>query len=168
MNNNQTGPRTPAGKSISAQNATRHGCCSTATLILPNEKLEDYKALEATWFRSYEPTDKAEEHLIHQLVTADWFLTRAIATYAEVEARIFAQNPDPLAWDHSHHQTLARFLRYKTTHTNNVVKHRRAIEEYRRNRTSETHKAGTPDHRQDPSQHLSAKEQARTNLAGIH
>lgn len=140
MNQLSTGPVTIAGKQTSSRNATKHGCCSTNTLILAHEKIEDFEALEATWFQSYAPKDDAESYLVHQLVTAEWLLQRATRTVADVEARISTAVPDPLAWDESHHRTLARFLRYQAAHANTVRKHRQAIEDYRKNRISENHK----------------------------
>ncbi len=137
---NTPGPNTEAGKEISSRNATKHGCCSIETLILPNENKADFEALESTWFRAYKPTDTAEVHLVHQLAEADWFLQRAIRTLAEVEARIYTAAPNPLEWVEDQHRAITRFQRYRTTHTNNVIKRQKAIEDYRKNRTSETHK----------------------------
>ena len=45
--------------------------------------------------------------------------------------------PDILAWTEDQHKSLGRFLRYRTTHTNTVAKHRKAIEDYRKNRAAE-------------------------------
>ena len=39
-----------------------------------------------------------------------------------------------------HHRTLARFLRYQTARTNQLAKHRKELEDYRKNRTAEVHK----------------------------
>ncbi len=138
-----TGPITDAGKAVSSRNATKHGCCSTDTLILATESEEEFKSLESAWFRSYEPKDPAEVHLVHQLVHADWFLQRAIRTVARVEARYFDEFPDPTHWGEHHHTTLGRFLRYQTTHTNNVAKRQKAVEDYRRNRAAEAARAQT-------------------------
>lgn len=52
-----SGGHTEAGKQISSRNAVKHGCCAIGTLILKNENIEDYKALEATWFKAYSPKD---------------------------------------------------------------------------------------------------------------
>ena len=81
------GPKTIEGKQISSRNALRHGCCAD-TLILKNENIEDYKALEATWFKAYSPKDDAEKHLVQELANSDWFLQRATRNYAEAEEGI--------------------------------------------------------------------------------
>ena len=130
------GPTTQAGKAISSRNAMKHGCCAE-TLILKNENIEDYKALEATWFKAYSPKDEAEKHLVQELANSDWFLQRATRNYAEAEARIMETTPDILAWTEDQHKSLVRFLRYRTTHTNTVAKHRKAIEDYRKKRAAE-------------------------------
>jgi hypothetical protein len=89
------------------------------------------------WFRTYEPKDEMETHLVHQAATADWFLQRATRHLAEVESRIVSATPNPLDWTEEHHKTIARFQRYRTAHLNAVNKHRKAIEDHRKNRTSE-------------------------------
>jgi hypothetical protein len=135
---NNGGPRTEAGKEISSRNATRHGCCSTnAKLILPSENIEDFKALEAARFRSYEPKDATETDLIHQLVTAEWLLQRSVRTLVDIEAQIFAATPNPLQWDDQQHKTITRFQRYRTSNQNAVAKCRKAVEDYRKNRVAE-------------------------------
>ncbi len=128
------------GKDISSRNAIKHGCCSLATLILPAENLADFQSLEAAWLTSYAPLDGAETHLVHQLVIADWLRQRATRTLAEIEAQIFAAQPNPLEWTDAHHLALTRFQRYQTTNTNNVAKNRKALDDYRRHRTTESHR----------------------------
>jgi len=51
-------PFTPpalTGRDASSRNATKHGCCSTETLILATESLEEYKSLKSAWFQTYQP-----------------------------------------------------------------------------------------------------------------
>ena len=62
---------------------------------------------------------------------------------------IFAAQPNVLLWDEQHHRTLARFLRYRTTHANTVAKHRKALEDYRKNRSLEAAKAQTMQHKDE-------------------
>jgi hypothetical protein len=135
------GPRSEIGKQTSSRNAMRHGCCSTETLILKTENLEDYKALEATWFKAYSPKDDAEKHLVQELVNADWFLQRSSRNVARVEAQISEAVEIPLFWADDHHRALTRFMRYQTARANTVAKCRKAIEDYRKNRTAEAVRA---------------------------
>ena len=134
------GPVSEAGKQISSGNATKHGCCSNETLILPHESQEEFNSLEHSWFRAYEPKGEAETHLLRQMIHADWFLQRSIRTTADAEAKIYAAVTDVLEWTEDHHRTLARFLRYQTARTNQLAKHSKALEDYRKNRVAEVHK----------------------------
>jgi hypothetical protein len=131
------GPRTPEGKASSSRNATRHGCCSEETLILKHEHIEDYKALEAAWFQAYRPKEEAECRLVQQLVNADWFLERANRVLAQVEAEIFNSGYLPINWTDSQHLKLNRFTRYQTARANAVLKCRKALEDFRKNRVNE-------------------------------
>jgi hypothetical protein len=121
----------------SSKNAMKHGCCAVDTLLMPHENMEDFKALEYTWCRAYEPSTEPERHLVAELVQADWFLQRATKAYADVEAALYAANPNPIDWTEAQERKLGRFLRYKTAHTNNVHKCRKAIEDYRKAKLSE-------------------------------
>ena len=142
MENLQTGPRTSAGKQTSWQNSTRHGCTSTATLILPTESVADFRALESTWLSRFAPKDGIELELLHQVITADWLLRRSTRTLTDIEAQIFAAEPNPLLWTPEHHAALARFQRYRTANQNAFTKHGRALEDYRRQRNSEVQQEG--------------------------
>ena len=124
------GPRTEAGKQTSSRKAIKHGCCSNETLILPNENIEDFKALEATWFESYSPADDFEAHLLNQAIQADWFLQRATRTLANIETRIFTESPDPITWSDSQHQAIQRFTRYQTTRRNEFNKAKKVLDDH--------------------------------------
>ncbi len=132
------GPRTETGKATSSRNATKHGCCSDEVLVMANESLADYQALEATWFNAYKPKDDAEKRLVQQLINADWFLERANRTLAQVESQLYSEPED---WTDHQHQKLARFTRYQTSRANSVIKARKAVEDYRKNRAAEVMKA---------------------------
>jgi hypothetical protein len=131
-------PRSEEGKQISSRNAIRHGCCSD-TLILPAENMRDFEALEAAWYRAYcvDPNsvkDETEAGLISKLIVADWLAQRATRHYVQVEAKILAAQPDPTEWNEEQHKTLTRFQRYRTANNNAFEKHRRAVEDHRKNR----------------------------------
>ncbi len=120
-----------------SRNAMKHGCCADSTLIMPDENIEDYKALDQIWCRAYNPQSEPERHLIVELVQADWFLQRATRAYNDVEKSLYASNPNPADWTEAQDRKLGRFLRYKTAHTNNVIKCRKAIEDYRKAKLTE-------------------------------
>ncbi len=131
------GPTSDTGKSISSRNSMKHGCCAVDTLLLPNESAEDLKALETSWLKAYNPNSEAERHLVAELVQADWMLQRTTRTYLDLEAKLYAESPNPLDWTEPQQRTLGRFLRYKTAHANTVHKCRKAIEDYRKARIFE-------------------------------
>jgi hypothetical protein len=128
------------GKEISAHNATRHGCCALDVLILPSENIADFKAIEANWFKTLSPQDETETGLIDQLVSADWLFRRSARTLAEIEAQIFAAEPNPLKWDDAQHKAITRFERYRTANQNAFGRCRKAIEDHRKNRAAEQRK----------------------------
>ncbi len=118
-------------------NALKHGCCAVDTLLLPTERIEDLQALEAIWQKSYNPTTEAERHLVQELAHADWFLQRATRAYANVEAGLYKANPNPAEWTEQQDRKLGRYLRYKTAHTNNVIRCQKRVEDYRKARAAE-------------------------------
>ena len=130
------GPRTTEGKANSAQNSTKHGLCSNTVRLLNSENIEDFQALQLTWFNTYQPSDDAETRLVLQLIDADFLLERANKAVAHVEAQLF-ESADPLHWTEDQHLKLTRMNRYQTARANAVIKCRKAIEDYRRNRQRE-------------------------------
>jgi hypothetical protein len=124
----------------SAQNATKHGCCSESILIMKSENAADFKALETTWFKAYNPKDAAETDMVHSLVAAKWYEKRCTRKLAEVETELM-ESGSPLTWTEEQQKTLARFQRYVTARTNAVIKATKALEDYRKNRTNEVVKS---------------------------
>jgi len=118
-------------------NALKHGCCAVDTLLLPTERIEDYKALETIWLKSYQPSSDAERHLVTELINADWYLQRATRAYASVEAELYKANPNPAEWTEVQDRKLGRYLRYKTAHTNNVIRCQKRVEDFRKARLAE-------------------------------
>ncbi len=139
------GPRTPAGREASSQNSTKHALCANNIRFVKDGEEEIYKAIEAIWFNSYQPRDEAEKHLVRQLVDADFHLDRASKTMAEVEAYIYQHGNMPINWSDDNHYKLARITRYHTSRNNAVIKARKAIEDYRKNRTNEVRSAEKHD-----------------------
>jgi hypothetical protein len=138
-----TGPRTESGRATSSKNALKHGSCSTANLILERESIEDFQALEKRWFHGYSinpdnPVTEFEADLIRAAVRADWFFQRSERNYVEAEANIIETTPNPLDWSNDQHNALQRFLRYRTANLNILTRQRKAIEDYRKNRATET------------------------------
>jgi len=127
-------PETPDNNS--AQNATKHGCCSESILIMKGENLADFQALHATWFKAYNPKDDAEAEMVQQLVESRWYEKRCLRKLAEMETHLM-DSGSPFEWTEEQQKTLARFQRYATARTNAVIKATKALEDYRKNRNNE-------------------------------
>jgi hypothetical protein len=132
--------RTEQGKNISSQNATKHGGCSEKHLIVRDENIADFENLGIMWMQSYMPRDAAEHHMVQQLTRADWFFQRAERTMAEVEVGLW-ETGSPADWTEEQEKKLLRMQRYLTARTNLLAKAKKAIEDYRKNRTNEVVKS---------------------------
>jgi hypothetical protein len=119
-----TGPRTPEGKAVSSQNATKHGCRSK-TLILRHEDPAEYEALHKAWWDQYQPSGQALETLVQQLIDNHWFLLRATKRMEQVDAEM---PENPCDWTDAHHKLLNNFTRYKTAAERAFQKSYRVVE----------------------------------------
>jgi hypothetical protein len=150
-----TGPITPEGKAASSKNALKHGSCSTSTLILlERESIDDFLALEKRWFQGYRinaenPATQLEAELIRAAARAEWFYLRSERNYAEAEANIIDTMPNPLGWGPEQHNSLQRFLRYRTANQNILIRARKALEDYRKNRAQEAARAQAAEHKDE-------------------
>jgi len=70
------GPKTPEGKSYSAQNATKHGFLAK-TLLLPNEDQSEFEAIAAAYITKFQPEGPVETHLVEELIACYWRQRRA-------------------------------------------------------------------------------------------
>lgn len=123
-----TGPRTPEGKAISSQNATRHGCRSK-TLILRHENPAEYEALHQSWWNEYQPLGHAEETLVQQLIDNHWFLSRTSKRLEQVEWEL---PENVFEWTEAPKKLVNTFQRYKTTAERAYYKSFREVEAYLR------------------------------------
>jgi hypothetical protein len=149
--------RTEEGKNISSQNATKHGGCSEKHLILKDERLEDFHALENMWKTSYKPRDLAEHHMVEQLTRADWFFQRAERNMAEVEFGLM-ESGSPADWTEEQEKKLLRMQRYLTARSNLLAKAKKALEDYRKNRTNEVQKAEKHEIKKQQAKRKDAKD----------
>lgn len=70
-----TGPRTPQGKAIAAQNALRHGLFAK-DLLLSGESADELLELKTSTLTRLNPRDAFELELVERVVTACWKLRR--------------------------------------------------------------------------------------------
>lgn len=131
-----TGPKTPEGKSVSSQNATKHGCCSNK-LILPDEDEQEWLALKQGWMDDYDPHTHAARALVYDAAVAHWLLLRARRRYYEAEWSVHAEQPDAMQWGEQHHQKIERFTRYRTAAERSFTRAVNNVERLRKNRFQE-------------------------------
>ena len=72
-----TGPRTPAGKAVSARNATTHGLFAR-DIVLPSlgEDPEGYRQLADEFTAQLAPRNLLERHYVEKIAAASWRLRR--------------------------------------------------------------------------------------------
>ena len=71
------GPKTPEGKARSSRNALRHGLCAQQTVVLGDEDLDEFEALEAALMAELAPQGALQAVLARRIVAATWRLERA-------------------------------------------------------------------------------------------
>src|SRR5579875_2667974 len=108
----RTGPKSRDGKSNSSQNARKHGA-RARTVIIGEERQEDFDRLAAGWRAEYEVEGQAAESLMERVILGDWLLRRAEGVYLDAEAELAAV--PLLERTAEQHAQLALYLRYKTT-----------------------------------------------------
>jgi hypothetical protein len=82
------GPRTAEGKARSAQNALKHGLRGEKFVVLGDEDLAAFDALEAALMAELAPQGALQAVLARRIVAATWRLERA----ERMEAELFARN----------------------------------------------------------------------------
>jgi hypothetical protein len=80
-----TGPRTPQGKTASAQNSRTHGLCSKDRLVANEDKAE-YQTMEVKLLLDIRPKGELELILFSELLTASWQLRRICRMETELSA----------------------------------------------------------------------------------
>jgi hypothetical protein len=81
------GPRTPEGKTRSAQNALRHGMRAQKFALLPDEDAAEFDGLEADLIEELAPVDALQRVLARRVAVAAWRLARA----DRIEAELFEE-----------------------------------------------------------------------------
>ncbi|HEY1949355.1 MAG TPA: hypothetical protein VGG97_20275 [Bryobacteraceae bacterium] len=109
-----TGPRTPEGKQISSQNATKHGCCSQR-LLLPDENPEEWEALKAGWLQEYNTSSLVFLSLAVRAAEKQWLLLRAQKRFDEVQQFLYDAQPECRLWNEEQCKLHDKFQRYLTT-----------------------------------------------------
>jgi hypothetical protein len=82
------GPKTAEGKARSARNALKHGLRAQRYVVLGDEDLAEFDALEAALTAELAPQSALQAVLVRRIVAATWRLERA----ERIEGELFAQN----------------------------------------------------------------------------
>ena len=89
------GPITPAGRSHSSRNSTRHGLLAKC-IVLDNESREGFDTLLAEFIARFGPTDGVELGLVEEMLSAFWRQRRGWAIETRImDNAISSQPPDP-------------------------------------------------------------------------
>ena len=81
-----TGPRSPAGKTVSRFNALKSGI-DAQSLVIPGEDAAELEAVAEDYREQYQPGNALERFLVDEMVAADWQLRRL----RKVEAQLWRQ-----------------------------------------------------------------------------
>jgi len=109
-----TGPRTPEGRAVSAQNAIQHGILSQAVIPPTLERFEsreEYDALLASFVESLAPEGPVEEMLVERIATSYWRLARLLRAEAAAIANRRDQADAPSYERYKKNQRKACLLR---------------------------------------------------------
>gem|GEM_PF-1091042 len=101
------GPKSEAGKAMSALNNTRHGLTG-AFRVLPIESQEEFDQLLATLRAEHKPETFTETTLVEDMAQHHWLRRRAL----NLESSCY----DPETGQITNEKQLALCLRYQTTH----------------------------------------------------
>lgn len=139
-----TGPRTEAGKAVSAQNATRHGMSAALTLdveknLLPEEDRQRFLGYYECMMEDQSPEGEVEEMLVERLCVLHWRQRRL----SQLELKIYLEEPLPVPSQMEvfvrrlnslgrYENTLMRLVRETEGQLETLQKNRLAAAEWRR------------------------------------
>jgi hypothetical protein len=84
-----TGPRKPAGKAASSQNALKTGLDAKSEVIR-TESRPDYESLIAEYYQRFHPTVPEERYLVDTLIKSEWLGRR----YLRADSAVWEQRFD--------------------------------------------------------------------------
>ena len=109
-----TGPTSEIGKAKMRDNPLKHGL-TAKHIVIPGESAEEYTALRADLFESYQPVTAGEEILTNQIVEAYWRLMRARKVEADFWKKAMGTDQDLGRVFREHADEHNRMHRYITT-----------------------------------------------------
>src|SRR5204862_4788067 len=109
-----TGPTSELGKAKMRENPLKHGL-TAKHIVIPGESAEEYTALQADLFESYQPVTAGEEVLTNQIVEGYWRLMRARKVEADFWKKAMGPDQDLGRVFREHADEHKRMHRYVTT-----------------------------------------------------
>jgi hypothetical protein len=103
-----TGPRTPHGKAIASQNATRHGLRATSPIIPRIESPEAWEQHRASTIAGLAPSGPLETTLAERIALILWRLGRVASYERDVTTQSQQRAPDDLAASLAHLKQLQK------------------------------------------------------------
>jgi hypothetical protein len=144
-----TGPRTEAGKAISARNAVKHNLCSKR---LSGADLDELNAVRAKLDDEWEPSTETERMLLGQMALSQWRLDRALS----LELQAFDDT-------HIDQALLVLALRYRTTAERSFY---RALAELQRLRSTMREDTTREEQAQEAAMHREMERLCFAPIAG--
>ncbi len=106
-----SGPRTAAGKAISAQNSTRHGL-TARTVVTKGENAEEYDQFHLGLLEQYCPVNDRELYFANEVIENAWRLRRAHRIEADTFDRHLSEEMNAGDAFHEHAKEFDRVRRY--------------------------------------------------------
>ena len=120
---NATGPTTPAGKAISAQNSLKHGLTAQSP-VLPTENQAEFDQTLVKYTEEFDPQTGHLEFLVHLLAAAAWRIRRIDAIEAAALELLF----DPANASLSIYHKIAAAMGDPALVPEKLLRHRNAAE----------------------------------------
>ena len=105
------------------------------TVIVEDEKQEDFDELAAGWRREYDDDGQATKSLLERVILNDWFLRRAERRYMGAEEELAAVKA--MDWTEEQHHKIELYLRYKTTNERSFYRALNSLRGLRKDRMKE-------------------------------
>jgi hypothetical protein len=164
------GPKTPAGKARSAQNALKHGMRAQQCIVLPGERAAAFEAFEAALLADLAPQGALQTVLAQRIVAASWRLARAERLEAELfcEARLDGASPGlalalAVIRDGRGTGAFATLLRYRGSASAELWRALRTLKALQAEQAARPQPEATPDPAPDPSPEAPKEPEAREN-----
>lgn len=109
---------------------------NTGQFLAAGENLEDFFELTTSLLDHYHPATTHEHSLVEDLACERWFLLRRQRASNSIEARLFAQQPDPAASSEADFKRLAQADRHRLQAERTFHHALKSVKEFRKERVA--------------------------------